>query len=287
MLRNFLGAIRFRECTLMIGFPLMGLAAAQPNPHFFLSFRFLGFIIGTFLLSGSVYAFNSWGGLIHDRLNQRHSSHPLMTGKITPTHVLLLSLLLFVLSLAVYFPVSPVLTLLAIPLKVNWMLYSKPRRPWKGLPLAGTMLHLAGGTLQALLGQVVWGGSVPHGLPWSIFFAFLFTAGHFFHEVLDHEADKEAGLRTNAIVFGPRAGQVMSAATFAIAGLYLVALTCSGTASVAQAVPFLAAGAVQAVLLLRIGVEAHGEALFRYQARYRALYAAAGLAMAVMPLFRD
>jgi 4-hydroxybenzoate polyprenyltransferase len=284
MLRQYVRAIRFRECTLMLGFPLMGLFAARPGFHWLASLHFLTFLFGTFLLSASVYSFNSWGGLLHDRLNLRHRGHPLVRGTIPPGSALALSGGLLAGSLLVYAIAFPGLVVIALALKANWILYSNPRRPGKAVPLGGTVLHLFGGTLQALLGYAAVAGSISRGLPWAFYFALLFTAGHFFHEVLDCAADRQAGLSTTATLLGPATGQKLSALTFALSYLYLLGLAISGIARLDQALPFLLAVVPHAWSLSRAGFSAEGAVLVRYQTRYRAVYSLAGVLLAMLPL---
>jgi 4-hydroxybenzoate polyprenyltransferase len=285
MLRQFLRAIRFRESSLMLGFPLMGLFAARPAPERLLSLELLGFLLGTFFLSGSVYAFNSWGGLVHDRLNHRLQDHPLHDGSMSARRELLLSLGLLGASLVCYALWAPALIPLGLGLKLIWVLYSNPRMPLKGAaPFAGTALHLIGGTLQALLGYTAISGDPRLGLSWCIYFALIFTAGHFFHEVLDWEADRAAGQRTVAIVFGPDVGQRLSALTFGLAYVYLVGILLSGAGSLWQVLPFWLILPLHAWFLAQTGCSAEGAALFEYQRRYRLLFGIAGAAMAAASL---
>lgn len=88
-------------------------------------------------------------------------------------------------------------------------LYSSPLTHMKGTPIAGTVLHLAGGALHFLLGYSVFARIDGAGVATSAFFGLAFAAGHLMHEVRDYEGDLVNGIRTNAVAFSKRGAFIM------------------------------------------------------------------------------
>jgi 4-hydroxybenzoate polyprenyltransferase len=176
---------------------------------------------------------------------------------------------------------GPVTLGLSLAITTLSALYSLPRFNWKGRPLLNSAAHLAGGILHFLLGYSLGRAIDRRGVAIATYFALIFAAGHLTQEIRDHEGDAVNGIRTNAVVFGPRRTFAASLVLFTLAQVLLLVLALLGTLPRP-----LAALAALYLVQLYWSLETLGEGLThasvcRLQARYRALYAVVGLAMAV------
>ena len=143
------------------------------------------------------------------------------------------------------------------------------------------MAHLAGGILHFLLGYSVGRTIDGRGVAIATFFALIFAAGHLTQEIRDHEGDALNGIRTNAVVFGPRRTFAASLALFTAAHALLLLLALEGL--LPRALAFVVA--LYAVQLwwsrqaLRDGLTY--ASVCQLQTRYRALYEVIGVAMVI------
>lgn len=285
----FLRTIRALESMLMTGFPLIGLiiamhAGAFESPLDLLRTVFL-FCFSTFFLVIYVYSFNSWGGMEADRLNKRLDDHPVLTGDISERQLRIIAYGGVAANLFLFYEFFPRCFFLAPFIAINWTFYSHPKIMAKARPIAGTTLHFIGGVLQLLLGYVVLMPYDARGVLASIYFALVFAAGHLNHEVKDHDADRQAGLETNAVVFGPRRMLSVAFAVFTAAFLYLLAITYLGYMTWWESWPFLVIYPVHLRLHRRMMADL-GERIYDidYQRKYRFLFLAAGAVLLVTKL---
>lgn len=285
----FLKAIRVVESALMTGFPLIGfIFALYPgvfqNP-FQLLYTAALFCFSTFFLVIYVYSFNSWGGREADKVNERLGDHPVLTGEINEKQLRIIAYTGISINVLLYFLFFPRCLILAPLIMVNWTIYSHPKVMAKARPITGTTVHFAGGVLQFLLGYVVVRDYSLHGIAASVYFALVFAAGHLNHEVKDHDADLKAGLKTNAVVFGPRRMLHGAFAVFTIAFIYLLATSAAGTLQWHETWPFLAIYPVHLILHLKMSSSLEEKVYdVAYQRNYRLLFVAAGLIMLIIKL---
>ena len=288
----FLKAIRALESLLMTGFPLIGFIIAMHPGAFESVGQMVGivalFCFSTFFLVIYVYCFNSWGGIEADRLNQRLDDHPVLTGDITERQLRIITYTGVALNLMLYYAFFPRCFFLAPFIAINWTIYSHPKIMAKAKPLAGTTVHFIGGVLQLLLGYVVLMPYDMRGVLASIYFALVFAAGHVNHEVKDHDADLEAGLKTNAVVFGPRRMLFVAFAMFTAAFFYLLAITLAGFMTWSESWPFLAIYPVHLLLHRRMMATLQDRVYDRqYQRLYRLLFMAAGIVLLFTKLYES
>jgi 4-hydroxybenzoate polyprenyltransferase len=276
---QYLLSTRPIESSLMIGFPLIGLFIAldEWNNVFGLIVRFF---VATYPLVMYVYCLNFYGGLEHDRINQRLSENPAVTGEVSPTELLALTYGGAFLSGLLYFLWFPGCMLPWLLILVNWTLYSHPRLYAKSRPFAGTTLHFTGGVLQILLGYAAVRPIGAPALMIGAYYALAFAAGHLNHEVKDYEPDLAAGLRTNAVVFGPQRMFRIAFGVFTVAFLYLLALVWHDVIEFRYAWPYLAIYFPHLLLHWR-AVSGEWKGYDRtYQLVYRGLFALAGVVLA-------
>ncbi len=239
------------------------------------------FFVATYPLVMYVYCLNSFGGLEHDRINTRLSDNPAVTGEVTPHELIALSLGGAFFSGLLYYFWFPHCLLPWLLIVANWTLYSHPRIYAKSKPLFGTLVHFVGGVLQFVLGYAAVRPVDLDGVLVAIYFSLVFSAGHLNHEVKDHDPDKEAGLQTNAVIFGPRRMFAVAFLVFTLAFLYLFALSLCGAIAWRYAAPYLAIYPLHLLLHLR-ATRGDWRGYDRtYQVVYRSLFVIAGVALAV------
>lgn len=206
----------------MLGFPATGAVLGLPSLDAADLPRAVPFFAASFLLACYVYGLNSWGGYEQDLSDAHRLSNPLLAGEIDRGEVLRSALVCLGLSLALFAAISRPALLLALLLAFLWTLYCHPRSLAKGIPLAAAFIHLAGGMAQFLIGYAIFQPIGWHGIAWAVFFALVFLAGHFTHEIKDLDADRAAGLDTVAVRLGARRAFALSGAVFLAAYLFLV-----------------------------------------------------------------
>jgi 4-hydroxybenzoate polyprenyltransferase len=279
-LSAYLSCVRYPEVLLMQGAPLLGAAFALREISVAKAAMGALFTAASFLLVAHVWSLNDWADRAAD-LNDPSKSHRVFSTKgISPTGFLCFSLILFALSL-VLFAFLPARTLLiAVAYAAVGYLYSAGRA--KAIPVLSSLHHLAGGFLHFLLGYSVYEVIDGRGLLIAPFFALTFAAGHLNQEIRDYAGDRQNGLRTNAVVFGPTRAFAASFALFTIAYADLVLLANRGLVPPLVGVVPLVLYPIQlvwSVRALRAGLDF--ESVVRFQRRYRLLYALIGLSMLI------
>jgi 4-hydroxybenzoate polyprenyltransferase len=278
-LRYFSGG-RAREAALMVGFPLAGPVFALHAATLAAGWRVLAFAGAMFLFFLSLYDFNDYGGQRADALNPRLRDLPKY-----PRGLLLkrtaVTLAAAVLGLGLLKPLLAVGAVVSFGL---WSLYSWPAG-WKEVPVLGTAVHLVTQALHFLMGWALVAGVTLDAVLVSVFFGGLFAGGHLFHEVIDFEADREAGLRTTANRIGRGKALGLSTALFLLCAAYWTLLYLTGRIDAASYVPFLAAFAVHAAALTLSAIAGRlqtrpGALLVRRA--YRTAYLLAGLSLVVL-----
>jgi 4-hydroxybenzoate polyprenyltransferase len=273
---QYLLATRPIESCLMIGFPLIGAFIALDSWDSF-GWLVLKFFIATYPLVMYVYCLNSYGGREHDRVNERLNRNPAVTGEVTPREMLGLTFGGAFASGVLYFLWFPHCLLPWMLIIANWTLYSHPAIYAKSKPLAGTTVHFIGGVLQFVLGYAAVRPIDAAAVLIGVYFSLVFSAGHLNHEVKDHDADLAAGLKTNAVVFGPQRMFGVAFAIFTFAFLYLAALVWRGVVDLHLAWPYLAIYVPHLVLHVR-AKQGYDR---KYQIVYRSLFVLAGVLLAV------
>lgn len=277
-----LRSYRLAEALLVSGFIFIGSFFSAPDPAAFGALRPWLFFLAAYLTMLAVYAFNSWAGLREDIANPR-----LTVAAVAPERrYQLAAAAALAASFALFFAVEPRALPCAAAVFLLSALYSYPKRGTKYVPVAGTLTHIAGGTAQFLTGWTLFGTFGPAAAAFALYFGLILSAGHVNHELIDRDADREAGLVSGAVRFGVRPWIVFHLALTFAAFALLLAVSQRGHLPAAQAAPFLAASAVQSAsaFLLFSGAPVQRRFL-RHRALYRACYAAAGIAFLTVKAF--
>lgn len=228
-------------------------------------------------LVAHVFLFNDWAGIDGDLRSRIRANHTFAAKGVSRATVgaLAIASLIAGLSLCALLGLTPLL--IALGIAGTSALYSSPWTHMKGIPAAGTFLHLLGGSLHFLLGYSAFAPLDSAGVATSVFFGLVFAAGHLMHEARDHAGDFANGIRTNAVVFGKRPAFLAGLALFGAAYALLAALALWGVLpklfllGVAAFALHLAAS----LRTLREGMTVEG--MQRLQRRYHLIFAAIGV----------
>ncbi len=276
---RYLSCLRPLDILVLQGPPLLGIAFAIGRLSVQDVIPLAALMIANVLLVTHIFMLNDWSGLTSDFADPNKASRVFTTRGVGRRDMGVMAAGLLVASLLIFSLVGALALGLAVAIAALSALYSLPRFNWKGRPVLNSMTHLAGGILHFLLGYSMAAPIDRRGLTVATFFALIFAAGHMTQEVRDHEGDALNGIRTNAVVFGPRRVFVASLVTFALAQILFVWLCI-------QSILPLPLAALVALFSLQLywSLQALREGLTyatvsRVQTRYRILYAAVGLAM--------
>lgn len=280
-----IGAVRWGEVLVLQGTPLFGALFSIGR----LSEAKLAAL--ALLLSGSicvvahVFVFNDWAGIEGDLRDPHREPSAFVNRGIGRGEMAVLAAAFAMLAFALLAPLGWWPLGLGLLVMLFSALYSAPGLHFKGVPLANSALHLAGGMAHFLVGYSLFSALDARGVAMGAFFALTFAAGHLTHEARDWEGDRINGIRTNAVRFGRRACFIASFILFTVAYALLAWL------ALRSVIPRLILGAsvlypLQAywtIETLRRGLSF--ESLGRMQARYRLCFMMIGaiIVVALLP----
>ena len=219
--RRWLQCVRLDEVAVLQGTPLVGFAFALGQMPALggldALWRLFSLVGASVCLVAHIIVLNDWAGIEGDLRDPHRSGRTFLALGVSRREMGFLAQCWAVLGLAFAACLGLQAWWVAVGMLVTSALYSWPGLHLKGVPLAGSLLHVAGGSLHFMLGYLAVGAPGPQSLLFATYFGVVFAAGHLMHEVRGCGADAANGIRTNAVVFGPRA-------TFAAAfGLFSVA----------------------------------------------------------------
>jgi 4-hydroxybenzoate polyprenyltransferase len=276
---RYFSCLRPQDILVLQGPPLLGalFAIHHVGAHELTSSVTL--MAANVLLVTHIFMLNDWSGLTIDLADPNKAARVFTARGVGRTEMASLTAAVLVLSLVLFRLIGPVTLALATAIAILSALYSLPYFNWKGRPVLNSMAHLAGGTLHFLLGYSLGHVIDRRGLAIATFFALIFAAGHLTQEIRDHQGDAANGVRTNAVIFGPRRTFAASVLLFTLAQVILLLLALEGIlprplAILAALYPIQLFWSIET---LRAGLTF--VSVSRLQARYRVLYAVIGLAM--------
>jgi len=273
--------LRLSEILVLQGSPLLGAAFAFGPSVADHAVPVAILVLANICLVAHVFVVNDWANEHADLADPSKTRHVFAARDVDRSEMAAMAVGLLAPALLLFGLLGPATLALAVGVAFCSALYSLPGFDWKGKPILNSAAHLAGGTLHFLLGYSLAGGIDGRGLLIAGFFASIFAAGHLTQEIRDHEGDVRNGIRTNAVVFGPRRAFAASLVLFTVAHATLLALALQGTVPRAMAIV-----AVFYAIHLRWSLDVLAGGLShanicRLQTRYRVLYAAVGVAMIV------
>lgn len=277
---RYLSCLRPQDILVLQGSPLLGAAFSIGRPDRGALAPLATLVAANVLLVSHIFLLNDWSGQAADLADPNKAARVFTARGVGRREMGGLSAGLLLASLLLFSRLGPVTLGLSLAIAALSGLYSLPRFNWKGRPLLSSAAHLAGGFLHFLLGYSLGNASGPRGVAVATFFALVFTAGHLTQEIRDHRGDADSGIRTNAVVFGPRRTFAASLVLFTLAHALLLVLALRGALPrpLALLVALFVLQLFWSLRALREGLTY--ESICRLQTRYRALYALLGLAMA-------
>ena len=236
-------------------------------------------ILGSLALTAHVFVLNDWAGHLGDSHDPRRVKLVFDHKGINRRHVARGAVALLIFANVAFAVIGRRAVLLGAAIATLSFLYSCSPSFGKTTPIAASMNHLLGGTLHFLLGYSLCHAFDARGVLISLFFGFVFAAGHLNQEVRDYEVDLLNEIRTSAVVFGCRRTFLASLFFFTVAYAILFTLAARGI------LPRLLLWSVGAWILqvlwslqaLRRGLGF--ETALWMQRRYRLLFAFIGIAM--------
>lgn len=287
-LAKLIPGVRWREVALLQGTPLFG-ALFSIGPLTGDKIAALALMVaGSCFLVAHVFVLNDWAGIDGDLRDPYREPRAFVHQGIGRAEMGYLALVLMAAGLGLLALLGVRSFLLGAGVLAMSALYSAPGLHLKGVPLANSVLHFAGGVLHFLLGYALFSAIDARGLAVGTFFALTFAAGHLTHEARDWEGDSRNGIRTNAVRFGRKTCFLASFALFTLSYAWLAGLALRGViphpiAWVAALYPlqlYWTAGT------LRTGLRF--ESLLAMQMRYRTLFLIIGaiITAALLPSLR-
>jgi 4-hydroxybenzoate polyprenyltransferase len=276
---RYLSWLRLQDILVLQGSPLLGAAFAIRHPTMQDLAPLATLVVANVFLVTHIFMLNDWSGLKTDLADANKAAGVFTARGVGRREMGGLAAGFLLLSLVLFSRLGPVTLGLSLAIAILSALYSLPRFNWKGRPLLNSATHLAGGIVHFLLGYSVGSAVDGRGVAIATFFALIFVAGHLTQEIRDHQGDAVNAIRTNAVIFGQRRTFAASLVLFTLAHILLLLLALQGILPR----PLAAIVAIYPVQLwwsletLREGLTY--TSVRRLQARYRVLYAVAGLAM--------
>jgi 4-hydroxybenzoate polyprenyltransferase len=276
---RYLSCLRPQDILVLQGSPLLGAAFAIRQPGVEDLAPLASLVVANVLLVSHVFMLNDWSGMTADLADPNKAARVFTVRGVGRREMGALTAGLLVASLLLFGSLGWVTLGLALAIAALSALYSVPRFNWKGRPLVNSATHLAGGFVHFLLGYSLGNAIDRRGVAIATFFALIFAAGHLTQEIRDHEGDAESGVRTNAVIFGPRRAFLASLGLFTAAHVLLLVLALQEMLPrpLAAVVPLFAVQLFWSFQALGNGLTY--ASVCRLQTRYRVLYAVIGLAM--------
>jgi 4-hydroxybenzoate polyprenyltransferase len=278
-LRHLAGG-RWLEVLLLQASPLLG--AAFGGASAIGLGRLVTLALGSVLLTAHVFVFNDWAGH-HGDLNDPHRAsrvfarHGIGSGTVAAIAVVLLAA-----AMVAFAALGFNTVVLGAAIACLGILYSNPHAAGKGVPLLASLLHLVGGAFHFLLGYQLAQAIDARGLAIALFFGLVFAGGHLNQEVRDHDADRRNGIRTTAVVLGPRRALLASLGVFSAAYWELALLSAIGVVPRPLLWALALLWPLHAIWSCRALRSGPGIDQARWlQRRYRVLFAIVGVVMVV------
>lgn len=214
---HFANRIRLPESVIMVAFFMVGIAF---TPFSLDSLKEIPLLfLDCYLLVQSIYLLNAYYGRESDRFNSRFRERRIEDRK-TASRFLFSSVILLSLSVVLNLFMGWNGTFLILLDYFLWMFYANPKTNFKGHYLLGTATHFFSGILNFHIGFLAFSPPGIDPLLISVYYSFLFAAGHLHHMLIDFEADEASGIRTFAHYAGFNNTLNLSAGLVLFSGLY-------------------------------------------------------------------
>ena len=188
------------------------------------------FLVAGPLLWLAVLAINDAYDLDGDLDNPRKAGSPLVRRHLSPKGALIIGIVAGAVAVLAALPLGPFFTLgTALTVLLGWAYSAPPLRLKARAGADVTANAFSVGVLGPLGGWVAITGS-PSGFPWpiAVVAAMGVAALYLVTTVVDHDSDRAAGIRTTAVVLGPRATSELGFALWAGSAVLALVLAILG-----------------------------------------------------------
>jgi 4-hydroxybenzoate polyprenyltransferase len=201
-IKFLIAGIRWPDIIILLAFPSMGAIFSVKNLSMESISLLLFFLIISVLFLVQIFIYNDISDTVRDPHEpSRRARHALKTGLISGKSAGIICIILCCLSLAGYAAISPELAASVLLVEILTFLYSNPLINLKGVPVLSLLILFSCGFLYFLSGWLLFQPINADGILLGIYFAIVLSAGHFSNEIDDLDADREAGIMTNAVFF--------------------------------------------------------------------------------------
>ncbi len=190
---------------LILGGPPLSVPPAFPLHNPFTWLRFSAALISICLLNSFIFIQNQLGDLDTDRAHTEKSKLPLAAGRVSKRVGILLALSMLLVAIILAVLVSLLFFAVLLCIVLLGCLYSGPPLRLKGKPFIDLfMIGLAFGTMAVVAAFVILAAQLELPLLLLIGPGLFYAGTHCVHTASDYAADRQAGLRTTAVILGPR-----------------------------------------------------------------------------------
>lgn len=279
---DLLGCLRLDEVArLGAGALWAGALAANPETgRLEQAETMAGLAVVCALLGASLGGFNDLFDADLDRASRLRRS-PVSDGRASRRALAMVSVALGALGLVAAAGLG--VPVAASALFALWLVYAAPPLRLKKRLLLSNLANLVGGGLVAALGVRAVGGSTADSLWLGVYAGLLVCAGHLNHQAADVDADREAGVRSVAVRWGPAVATNCAPAFVVASTAWLAAAARAGAIPWRAFWPLAAASVVYMVAWVRV-MRTPGDTkeTTRFRARYRLAYLIAGAASVLL-----
>lgn len=238
-----LRALRLFEISVKTGFILIGAIYAKAGITLSDVPNFIELFVISMISGLGIYAVNAYYGYEMDEKNNRLSNLYFISrknfGRIAIISILIVLIWMLLKSIALFLITTGVFFL--------WTIYVHPLLNLKGRFLGGVLIAFLAQILHFHIGVFYLGQFSVELLMISIFYAMVFATGHIWHELIDWDADREAGNQTTAIVIGKYNSTWLAQLLFLLSTIYWFSLSYFEEMPIDWVIPYLIAFVIQRI----------------------------------------
>ena len=224
-LSYFIRSIRWFEIAVRTGAPIIAILIISPSLNLSTITRIIHSFLAFFFLWAHGYAFNEWGGYDFDKNDTSKAKTPLLAGHITHRQLFFVSILFATITIIMYSLLNIKLILIVIFDIIMGFVYVHPKILLKNVPIVSFIILFVVSINDFLLGWLIFSSDISRGLLIGIYFGILGITGQHFHEAGDHDSDKKANIKTNAVRFGKKHIFILGFFFYTISFVYFLILS--------------------------------------------------------------
>jgi len=273
----YVKSIRLFEISVRMGAPLIALLLTVPELDGANGLRIIHALIAFFFLWAHLYTFNEWAGYSFDRRDPLKRLTPLLSGKVAPREMLLLSSVFALICIILYAVLDFRFLIIVFIDTLVGALYAHPKILLKSVPFVSLVILFIVSVLDFLLGWLIFSPSLHKGLLIGMYFGILGIVGQLYHEAGDYNSDKKVGIKTNAVRYGKRSVFITGFIFYTVSCVYFYLLTSSGLIAKSLYLVFLITYPIYVFIFFKsLQSKLHPLAVSRFVRRYRILYGIIG-----------